>query len=197
MPAAESRGEAGVGRGRSAASAGGRRCCHGQPDALLVAVAHRVVGTERVVLATTGIVVVMAAGGRALTQTPAVEKGKVALAPKRQRHHQRHQRAGGEAAVPVAAVAEAGPVDVGEAHAQVRRQRKLIGDVAEGEEEVPQRATDSGGQGDPRSPRRAPRARAAASAAQPASAPAPALQPRWRWRRWGRRRWLWWRRWWR
>ena len=128
--------------------AGERRRGHGQPDALLVAVAHRVedVITERVVvLATTGIVVVLAAGGRALTQTPAVEKGKVALKPKQQRHRQRHRNAGGEVAVPEA---EAGPAGVGVrvAHAQMRwprrlhrRRRELVGDEAEGEGEVPRR----------------------------------------------------------
>ena len=70
-----------------------------------------------------------AAGGRALAQTLVVGKGTVALTPKQQRHRQRHQRVGGESAVPMAAVAGA----VAEGVRKHRCQLEPVGDVAEGE----------------------------------------------------------------
>ena len=76
-----------------------------------------------------------AAGGRALAQTLVVGKGTVALTPKQQRHRQRHQRVGGESAVPMAAVAGV----VAEGVGKHRCQLEPVGDVAEGEGEVPRR----------------------------------------------------------
>ena len=76
-----------------------------------------------------------AAGGRALAQTLVVGKGTVALTPKQQRHRQRHQRVGGESAVPMAAVAGV----VAEGVGKHRCQLEPVGYVAEGEGEVPRR----------------------------------------------------------
>ena len=76
-----------------------------------------------------------AAGGRALAQTLVVGKGTVALTPKQQRHRQRHQRVGGESAVPMAAVAGV----VAEGVGKHRCQLEPVGDVAEGEGEGPRR----------------------------------------------------------
>ena len=75
------------------------------------------------------------AGGRALAQTLGVGKGTVALTPKQQRHRQRHQRVGGESAVPMAAVAGV----VAEGVGKHRCQLEPVGYVAEGEGEVPRR----------------------------------------------------------
>ena len=76
-----------------------------------------------------------AAGGRALAQTLVVGKGTAALTPKQQRHRQRHQRVGGESAVPMAAVAGV----VAEGVGKHRCQLEPVGYVAEGEGEVPRR----------------------------------------------------------